>query len=256
MHRLYIPPAECQGDVVCLSERESHHAVDVLRVRAGERVTVLDGAGHELVCELVEPSRRGALLRVIERRVPATLSAHITLLQAVPKAKAMDTIIQKATELGARRIVPLLTGHCTVQLDAEDAVDKQAKWQQTAIEAMKQCGAPWLPVVERPLGLKEFLADGGRFDLSLVGSLQPGSRHPRAWFEEFTRMSGKLPATVSVWVGPEGDFSREEIAAIEDAGAQPVTLGPLVLRSETAAIYLLSVVSYELQAGQGTGAGG
>jgi len=247
MHRFYLPPSACTGELLRLSERESHHAVDVLRLRAGDAVLVLDGAGHELDSEILDPSRRGVTLRVTGRRTPPAPPCAVTLLQAVPKGKAMETILQKATELGARRIVPLLTEHCTVQLDAQQAADKRAKYEQTVIEALKQSGVPWLPQVDTPVPLKAFLARGERFDLALVGSLRAESSHPRRWFDEFTTAHGAAPASVALWVGPEGDFTGAELEAIVASGARPVTLGPQVLRSETAAIYLLSIAAYEAQ---------
>ena len=93
MHRFHLPPEACAGPTLQLDERESHHAVDVLRLRAGDEVFVLDGAGREFRCEILTPGKRGAVLRVLETRSPATLPAVVTLFQAVPKGKTMDTII-------------------------------------------------------------------------------------------------------------------------------------------------------------------
>ena len=115
-----------------------------------------------------------------------------------------------------------------------------------AIEAIKQCGAAWLPKIEAPVTIEQFLARQERFELSLVGSLQTERRHPRECFEEFQTRHGRLPKTVGVWIGPEGDFTLDELKAIQASGAQPVSLGKLVLRVETAAIYCLSILNYEL----------
>jgi 16S rRNA (uracil1498-N3)-methyltransferase len=117
---------------------------------------------------------------------------------------------------------------------------KAEKWQQTVVEAIKQCGQRWLPQVEAPIELPDLLARGDKSDLSLVGSLQSDARHPREYFQ-----AGK-PATICLWIGPEGDFTEAELSAIQKAGARPISFGPLVLRSDTAAIYALSIVSYEL----------
>lgn len=162
----------------------------------------------------------------------------------------MDIIVQKATELGVARIVPLLSERTTVQLDEEDAATKTAKWRATAIEAIKQCGSTWLPRLETALSPKEFLARGEKFDLHLVASLQSDSRHPRQYFEQHRVERGSPPRNTGVWVGPEGDFTPAELGSIKSAGALPITLGPLILRSDTAAIYCLSVLNYELQSRQ------
>jgi 16S rRNA (uracil1498-N3)-methyltransferase len=248
MHRFHLPPSDCRGEVLTLAGAEAHHALRVLRMQDGVRVTVLDGAGTILNCEVTGRTRDTLALRVRERSSAAPLPCAIMLLVGVPKGKIIESIIQKATELGVARIVPLLSERVITQLDADDAEAKAEKWQHVAIEAIKQCGSPWLPRVEPPVTPAQFMARREACDLALVGSLEPGSRHPRVWLEEFLATHKKLPASVAVWVGPEGDFTAAEYTAIQKAGAQPITLGPLVLRVETAATYCLSVVNYELRA--------
>lgn len=253
MHRFYLPPEQCRDKSVILSERESHHALHVLRVKAGERLVVLDGAGQELLCEAQPPEHGRIRLIVAQRNLVPPLPFQITLLQAIPKGKIIESIVQKATELGAHRIVPLLSDRVTTQLDDEGAAAKVEKWRLAAIEAIKQCGSAWLPQLEAPVTPKEYLARGEKFELPLIASLQNDRRHPREYFETFQKEKGRLPGTVCVWVGPEGDFTPAEINAIKSTGVWPITLGPLVLRSETAAIYCLSVLNYELQAKSGKG---
>lgn len=249
MHRFYLSPSECRGDVLTLTGEEAHHALRVLRVQEGERVTVLDGAGTVLTGDVTGCTRHAVTIRVQERTTAAPSPCSITLIQAVPKGKLMESIIQKATELGATRIVPILSERAIVHLDAGSAEAKAAKWRHVAVEAVKQCGSPWLPRVDAPVTIREFLARTEVFDLALVACLEPGSRHPRKWFEQFQRNHGRAPRSIAVWVGPEGDFTPAEYAAIQQTGAHPITLGPLVLRVETAATWCLSVVNYELQAG-------
>jgi len=247
MHRFHLPPGQCRDATLRLPEREAHHAVTVLRLRAGERVMVLDGAGEEILCETKVADRSGVVLSVRQRNQQPRLPYELTLLQAVPKAKAMDTIIQKATELGAHRIVPVLTERTVSQMDDENASHKLERWTLTTVESAKQCGSAWLPKVEAPLTPQAFLARNERFELPLIASLQNDSRHPRTYFQSFLAERGRMPRTVCMWVGPEGDFTPAEINAIKGAGTLPITLGQLVLRCETAAIYCLSVLNYELQ---------
>lgn len=247
MHRFFLPPEKCRDNSAILSERETHHALHVLRIRAGERLVVLDGAGHELLCEAQKPERDQMKLAIVQRNAVPPLPFQVTLLQAIPKGKVMENIVQKATELGAHRIVPLLSDRVATQLDDESAATKVEKWRLAAIEAIKQCGSAWLPEIEAPLTPKEYLGRGEKFDLPLVASLQNDRRHPREYFKTFCQERKRPPKTVCVWVGPEGDFTPAEMSTIKSAGALPVTLGPLVLRSDTAAIYSLSVLNYELQ---------
>ena len=249
MHRFYLPPDQCQQASLLLTGREAHHALHVVRVRARERVSVLDGAGHEFLCEVQESARDQIKLAVIEKRDQPALPWQVTLLQAVPKGKIMDAIVQKATELGTTRIVPLLTERVVAHLDGEDAAHKAGKWGLVAVEAIKQCGSAWLTEVEPPLTLAQFFARNEKFELPLIASLQEGSLSARAHFRTFCAQHGRLPRSVCIWIGPEGDFTPAETEAIERNGAQPITLGRLVLRAETAAIYCLSVIKHELQSG-------
>jgi len=246
MHRFYLPPASTRGDSLRLDGREAHHALRVLRLKRGELVAVLDGVGNEFLCTIENCSRDAVTLSVSLKNFTPPLPCSITLLQAVPRGKIIESIIQKAVELGARRIVPLLTERVVTHLDGEDAGNKRDKWRQVAVEAIKQCGAAWLPEIEAPVTPAQFLARKESLDLSLVGSLQKERHHPRACLQEFQTRHGRLPQNIGVWIGPEGDFTLEELDVIQAAGALPISLGRLVLRVETAAIYCLSILNYEL----------
>ena len=136
MHRFYLPPEQCQEASLFLTGREAHHARHVVRVRRGERVAVLDGAGHEFLCEVQEYDRDKVRLAVVEKRFQPAPASQVTLLQAVPKGKIMEAIIQKATELGASRIVPLLSERVVAQLDDEG---RGAQGREMAV------GRPWKP---------------------------------------------------------------------------------------------------------------
>jgi 16S rRNA (uracil1498-N3)-methyltransferase len=246
MHRFYLPPERCAGAALRLDGREAHHALRVLRVKYGELVAVLDGIGNEFLCTVENCSRDAVTLSVSLKNFTPPPPCPITLLVAVPKGKIIESIIQKSVELGARRMVPILSERVVTHLDGGDAGNKHDKWRQAAIEAIKQCGAVWLPKIEAPVTIEQFLARNERFELPLVGSLQKERRHPREWLQEFQSKHGRRPQNAAVWIGPEGDFTHEELQAIEAGGALPITLGPLTLRVETAAIYCLSILNYEL----------
>ena len=248
MHRFYIEPGQSQSESIQLSEREAHHALNVLRLKAGERVSVLDGQGSELLCTVEGTGKHEVSLRVYQRNKIAPLPYQVTLVQAIAKGKAMETIIQKAAELGAYRVVPVIGERTVSQLDEESAESKVEKWKAIAIDSIKQCGSAWLPKIELPVKPGQYLAQAERTDLALLASLQPGAQHPRTCLKDFQEEKGRKPKSIAVWVGPEGDFTPAEINAVRGSGALPITLGQLVLRSETAAIYCLSVLNYEMQA--------
>jgi len=160
----------------------------------------------------------------------------------------MELIVQKAVEIGAAEIAPIVSDRTVVQIDSETAAQKQAKWQQIAIEAAKQCGQNWLPRVHAPRRLTEFFSSASEesFDLRLIGSLQPDARHLKRILEDYSSEHRDRPRSVMMLVGPEGDFTPAELSLARRHGCQPITLGPVILRVETAALYCLSILSYEL----------
>jgi 16S rRNA (uracil1498-N3)-methyltransferase len=278
MHRFYIPPNDWNPDALVLSGSEAHHARDVLRMKRGERAVLFNGRGREITAEIVDLGRDEIRLRKLHETETLPLRCRIALAQAIPKGKNMDLIVQKAVEIGASEIFSLISERTIVDLGAKEAEQKQIKWQQTAIEAAKQCGQNWLPQVHPPRKLRDFFSsveagvspasgsasqprrlplqkDSFQFDLRLIGSLQPDAIHLKKILADYadqqpalsaSRMGRHLPTSVLMLVGPEGDFTPAELALAKSHGCLPITLGPIILRVETAAIYCLSVLSYEL----------
>ncbi len=246
MRRFYLPPQECKSDLLTLTGAEARHAAAVIRLRPGEDAAILDGEGREYSCRVETVEQKRIQLRILQTSLSPAPACPVTLVQAIPKGKTLESIIQKATELGVWRIIPLLSERVTTHLEGESVERKADKWRQTAVEAIKQCGQRWLPKVESPTTLPSLLARAETYDLALVGSLQNNARHPREYFLSYEREHRRRPGSVVAWIGPEGDFSPGELAAIEKSGARPLTLGPLILRSETAALYTLSIINYEL----------
>jgi 16S rRNA (uracil1498-N3)-methyltransferase len=248
VHRFYIPPENWNPDSLALTNAEVHHARDVLRLKRGDKLVVFNGRGRETTAEIADVGKDEIRLRKLHEAETPPLRCRIALGQAIPKGKNMDLIVQKAVEIGATEIAPILSDRTVVHVDLESVAQKQAKWQQVAIEAAKQCGQNWLPQVKPPRMLQEFFADASpaRTDLRLIGSLQSDARHLKKILADYSSEHGRLPASVLMLVGPEGDFTPAELALARSHGCQPITLGPIVLRVETAAIYCLSVLSYEL----------
>ena len=234
MARFFIPPHLWKPDRMVLDGGEAHHAVDVLRLKVGDRVTVFNGQGGEATAEIVSAGKQELQLKTVHTAKTPPLTCEITLGQAIPKGKNMELIIEKATELGASRIVPLLSERTVVSMDSDDALKKKQKWQRVAIEACKQCGQNWLPTVGTPQTPKAFFEAKHQFDLMLIASLQPDAKHIK---EVLAESGGTGPKRVLVLVGPEGDFTPAEISLAKSHSCRPVTLGPIILRTETAALY-------------------
>jgi 16S rRNA (uracil1498-N3)-methyltransferase len=246
-HRFYVSPDDWNAATPVLKGNEAHHCSEVLRLELGERVVVFDGRGTEITGEIVKVSKGQVQLKTLLTSKSPPLRCALTLAQAIPKGKNMDLIVQKATELGVSRIVPLLSDRTVVHLDASEGEKKREKWQQVVIEAAKQCGQNWLPQVDEPIAPKQFFAGFDRYEAPLIASLQDDAQSFRSVFMDFREQHGRRPVSALILIGPEGDFTPAEASLARSAGCIPVTLGPIVLRTETAAIYSLSVLAYELQ---------
>lgn len=242
-HRFYLSVDQWNPECLLLEGEEAHHCVSVMRCRVGERVLLFNGRGGMAEAEIVELGRDRVRLEAVQSVASPAPAVSLTLAQAVPKGKNMDLIVQKATELGATRIVPLLTERSVVHLEAGELGKKQQKWQRVAIEACKQCGQNWLPEVVRPIRLGDYL-EAESAPLRLVAALNAATRPLKAILSSFEQ----LPREASVLIGPEGDFTEAEVALAQARGFLPLSLGDLVLRSETAAIYSLSILGHELNA--------
>ncbi len=247
--RAYAPDAAADAVEIKLSPEESHHLATVHRCGRGDPVTAFNGHGREWITECFDASKSAAVLRVKETREGKSRSCEITLGQALPKGSTMDDIVRQATEIGATRLVPLLSERTQVHLDGDRAEKKIEKWRTTAIEAAKQCGNPWLPEIAPIQPLNAFIPSAKEYDVKLIASLHGGATTLRKSLAGYTAKHGHTPRKVLWLVGPEGDFSPAEMTAAISAGFQPITLGPLVLRSDTAAVYALSILSHELQTG-------
>jgi 16S rRNA (uracil1498-N3)-methyltransferase len=249
MHRFYIAPENWDPEALSLTGSEAHHARNVLRMKVGEKLVLFNGQGREITAQIVGLGADEIRLQKLHEADTPPLRCRIVLGQAIPKGKNMELIVQKAVEIGAAEIAPLISDRTVVQIDPKGAALKQRKWQQTAIEAAKQCGQNWLPRVNPPKNLGEFFSaveSGPAFDLRLIGSLQPDARHLKNVLAEYRDERRTSPRSVLMLVGPEGDFTPAELSLARRRGCQPITLGPIILRVETAAIYCLSILSYEL----------
>ena len=245
--RAHCAPVAAEPAEIVLTADESHHLVAVNRATQGATVVAFDGRGSEWICELTGADRRAARLKVRFKQKLQPLPFTITLGQALPKGGMMDDIVRKATELGAARIVPLASDRTQVHLDADRSDKKIEKWATVALEAAKQCGNPWLPEIAPVQSASAFMEAARGYDLKLIASLQPGAKSLKTVVASATAALGRPPRSAVWLIGPEGDFTPAELSQAQTAGFAPITLGPLVLRCETAAIYALSVLSYELQ---------
>ncbi len=241
MHRCLVESVDWDHLELSLSSEEAHHLVHVLRVRDGDHVIICDGTGGEAEGVVTSAAVPGAEVRLLAETIrKRSQFARLWLFQALPKGKRMDVAVAKASELGATDIVPVETDRVVVRLETAQAERKVARWQRIAEEAAKQCGSPWVTRVHAVTPLPEALEDLGEGAFAIVGALDVGA-------PPICRVLAERQAVLSddlaLFIGPEGDFTPEELESICAAGAVPVSFGSRVLRTETAAIYGLSVLA-------------
>ncbi len=239
MPRRFLLPAPIAppGRRMRLDAEESHHLVRVLRHRPGDTVPVFDGRGGWGRAVVEEASPSGAHLRIVEQRWQAPPPVRLHLAQALLKGEKMEMVIQKCVELGVASIVPCISRNCTARRPSER---RTRRWQRIAREAAKQCGRLWLPGMAAPEDLGSI---AGRFE-QVILFLEGGQ-------------ASETPALPTrgdclLVVGPEGGFPASEVAELCARGAVPASLGPFVLRAETAAIAAVAVTMFRLRQAAGT----
>ncbi|MFA6241723.1 MAG: RsmE family RNA methyltransferase [Candidatus Hydrogenedentales bacterium] len=231
IHRFYASPGTVQSEsLAVLQGDEAHHALHVVRARTGDAVALFDGKGGEWLGSVSGMGRHEVRVDIAEHRETMPPKSCVTLLQAtLNNQKAMEELIRRCTEIGVRRFVFFPSRH------SERRPPRSDKWERIAIEACKQCGRLWLPTFEDAKDLDAALA-------AAHGKVFVATQHANASPIEL------MPDTneAALFVGPEGDFTDEEVAAILKRGAHPLSLGDATYRSEAAAFLASALLLYEL----------
>lgn len=243
--RVFVEGELQSGSVVELPRETGAHLAKVLRARSGDEVVLFNGDGREFTgaIEKVQGSRVSASIgaaRIMDRESPLQL----TLVQCVPRGDRMDFIVQKATELGVVRIVPVLSQRSVVRLDAGQAGSKQAHWRAVAVSACEQCGRNRLPNVDAPLPLLNYLGGLVPATAEVLRLVLEPERAPRTGrgAGAIDIASPRSAVRAEIAIGPEGGFTPEELEAFDLSAFSRVRLGPRVLRTETAAIAAIVVL--------------
>jgi len=240
--RFYVPKESIDGNRILISGREAHHILDVMRLKVSDRVIVFDGTGKEYIGVVKEAGRRSLSLEITATRDAARKErCGITLIQAIPKKEKMDYIVEKATELGAARIIPIITERTIPEWsDSKKAVTVE-RWKKISLEAAKQCGRADIPAIGAISGVEDAIKSVDGYGLKLIAALSDKAVKLKA------ALKGTRTDKVAVAIGPEGDFTAQEIACCEKSGFKVVGLGPRVLKSDTAGLAALAAINYEYQ---------
>lgn len=257
MHRFFIPPAWVEGNDVTITGPQAHQIANVLRMRPGDLAVVLDNSGWEIEVRLVSVERTVVKGEVLHRRLaggePRT---KISLYQGVLKSNRFEFVLQKATELGVVQFLPIISERCVVS-DLDAVEKRRRRWEWIIQEAAEQCRRGRKPALHSailfPQACEQTRRSGG---LSLILWEQEKTSSLRTLLRRASPVSGaastagketaRSPFTINLFIGPEGGFTEGEIAVARRYGLQPITLGPRILRAETAGIVAAAAVLYEL----------
>jgi 16S rRNA (uracil1498-N3)-methyltransferase len=216
MHRCFIEPARWVEERISPSDSEAHHLRDVLRAEDGDAVTIFDGAGRQARAAVRIDADGALALDVAEITRASERPFELVLIQAIPKGARMDLIVEKATELGVARLIPVITDRGVVRLDAKQAKKRAERWDRIARSAAKQCGTPWLPCIDPVCSYAEAIEGLGQFDAALLGSLVEGVQSLCSVIET---LRPEALSSLAVIIGPEGDLTDEETTPAVAAGA-------------------------------------
>ena len=238
MHRVLIPPvAVREGPLTISDPRTLHHLLHVLRVEAGEPLECFDGQGRRYLGSVIRCTPRALVVKVDKTCEEPPPALRITLVQALIKPERFEWVIEKATELGVTRILPLLTARTTTRMGSGGATTRLRRWQRIVASAATQCGRAALPRLAAPQRFEATLTE-------LQGSpaflFSPAAEE--VWEERLPQMTQR--GELAIFIGPEGDFTPEERALASRAGVQLVRLRSTILRSETAAVAVVAILQH------------
>ena len=221
---------------------EAHHCLRVMRKQVGDEITIFDGNGREASARVCGVSKNESRLELIDTSITPAVLPQLEVAVGIPKGKSFDLILQKAVEMGVNRIQPLLSDQGNVRFKTGEALAKREKWQRTLLEACKQCGQNHLPEVMVPALLDNYLENIEPGGTRIVGALTSETKTLKELLDRL-----EAPDRVVLMVGPEGDFSAGEYKRIFESSFAPVSLGELVLRTETAVIWMAAAVRFQFQ---------
>ncbi len=244
MSRFYVPNESIKDKEILISGGQAHHILNVLRLKRDDEVVTFDGTGKEYIGFIKETKKKSLIIEITRtREVAKQNKLDITLVQAIPKKGKMDYIIEKATELGVHRIAPIHTERCIVNLKSDRAKGRVSRWKRIAQGSAQQCGRQDVPKIDEVRDIDDLLDEVAKHDLAMIACLQDGTKFIKEVLRDFRGKS------VIAFIGPEGDFTSQEIEKVVSKGAKPISLGPRVLKSDTAGLVILSILNYEIPPG-------
>lgn len=241
MPRFFVKSENILPNSIVIDGDDVKHIKNVLRLGSNDIITLCDGVGNDYTVRIEKFESNLIYTDIIDKRKNETEAPiEVVLFQGIPKSDKMDMIVQKSVELGVKCIVPIITDRTVVVIKTQkDAASKVARWQRIAVEAAKQSNRGVIPIVEMPFSFKKALDFSKQMQVGII----PYEKEKEKSLREV--LKGSDAKSIAVFIGPEGGFSQSEVDKAVSEGITPVTLGPRILRTETAGLAAISVVMYE-----------
>lgn len=244
MPKFFVDPANVQGSSIIITGDDVNHITKVLRLSENDIIMVCDGDGKDYKVAIRNLSKKEVVTEIMEE-IPCLTEppVKVVLFQGIPKASKMEYIIQKNTELGISEIVPVMTHRTVVKIEDKKAeMNKLDRWQKVALEAAKQCNRGRVPVISQPVRFDEAVERLAGMNIKIM----PYEKENGLGLKSLLQSNVK-PETIGILIGPEGGFEESEVENAHKKGVSTVTLGPRILRTETAGAAVLSILMYEYE---------
>lgn len=233
-------------DEITISGQEAHHIINVMRIGKGDKLIIFDGKGKEYICSVKDTSRQKVFLKIekinlISERLN---KIKIILMQAIPKKYSMDFIVEKATELGVDRIIPIITERTIPKFAASEKTKKIQRWNSILIAAVKQCGRSIVPQLDGIVPYNDSFNLLNKDAVKIMACLSEGTIDFKKIITEIKTHNENGPKEIAIYIGPEGDFSQKEIAVAQQNGCFLASFGKTVLRVDAAVLFALSVIKF------------
>ena len=246
MRKFFVKENQINNDKIEIIDEDVNHIKNVLRLSIGEKIKICDSDNKvNYICEISEMSKQNVICNILETaQNEAEGNVELYIYQGLPKADKMELIIQKGTELGVNTFIPVAMKRSVVKLDGKDEIKKNERWQKIAEVAAKQCGRDLIPKVKHVQKISDIINDIKNYDLLMVAYELEETTYIK---EELKALDKKENYKIAIVIGPEGGLEAEEVEKIKSAGAKVISLGKRILRTETVAMQVASIVMYELE---------
>lgn len=247
MQRYFVNADEWDSEKVIITGDNQHHISRVMRMKIGDQIICNNPLGKAARCEIEEMSDSSVTLKVVDwLNESSELPVHVSIAQGLPKGDKLEFVLQKGTELGASRFIPFKADRSVVVWNEKKSKARMKRYEKIVKEASEQCHRNKLPIVEKPQSMVQLIDESKSYDVKIV-AYEEEAKSKHSFSLAKALQSLRHNEKLFVCIGPEGGFSEQEIDVLKENNFKPVRLGPRILRTETAALYVLASISYHFE---------